>query len=121
MKSLFLKIWPYLGTLTIVIAVSTVIYNYGYKSERGVDNDSLVLYKIEQLTKMTSNMRDNVDTLKESQKDIKKALSDMQQIGIAENIKLNKKIDCIVDNMPDNDQLIRQLYEIEKAIEKKMN
>ena len=112
------NILPYVS-IPVIIAVGTIVYKSGQKSEQTVDKNDLVLYKVNSLAEMISGIKTKVDSMEVHQSDIKKAIIAMQREVKSGNTKINMKVDCIVENMPNNSNLIRQLYEIERAIERK--
>ena len=112
------NILPYIS-IPVLIAVGTIVYKAGQKSEQTVDKNDLVLYKVTNITELIGKIKTKVDSMEVHQSDIKKAIVIMQKEVKSGNTKINLKVDCIVENMPNNSNLIRQLYDIERAIERK--
>ena len=105
------NILPYIS-IPVLIAVGTIVYKTGSK-------DTSVSYQIKDLSGLTQAIKIGFDSIEYKQAILINAVNDLRWNVIIDNQKLNSKLDAIVENVPNNDKLIRQLYEIEKSIKRK--
>ena len=118
MKTIWLKILPYIS-IPMVLAIGAIVYKAGVQSAQEVDKSIIVLEKIKDLTELTKTMKTELELMTISHSDIKASLLETRKTLLTENNKINMKVDRIVENIPNNSKLIRQLYDIERAIERK--
>lgn len=112
------NILPYIS-IPVLIAVGTIVYKAGAKSEQTVDKNDLVLYRVNVLTDIVEDMKQTIDSTAYRQSKIISELSMLRREVLKDRRATEMKLDCIVSNLPNNDKLIRQLYDIERAIERK--
>ena len=99
-------------SIPVLIGVGTIVYKTGSK-------DTSVSYQIKDLSGLTAIKIKGFDSIEYKQAILINAVNDLRWNVIIDNQKLNSKLDAIVENVPNNDKLIRQLYEIEKSIKEK--
>ena len=99
-------------SIPVLIGVGTIVYKTGSK-------DTSVSYQIKDLSGLTQAIKIGFDSIEYKQAILINAVNDLRWNVIIDNQKLNSKLDAIVENVPNNDKLIRQLYEIEKSIKRK--
>lgn len=99
-------------SIPVLIGVGTIVYKTGSK-------DTSVSYQIKDLSGLTAAIKIGFDSIEYKQAILINAVNELRWNVIIDNQKLNSKLDAIVENVPNNDKLIRQLYEIEKSIKRK--
>ena len=95
-------------SISIIIGIGTIVYKTGSK-------DTSVSYQIKDLSGLTVAIKLGFDSISFQQENVINAVKDLQSA----TTKMETKLNTIVNNLPNNDELIRQLYEIELGIKRK--
>ena len=111
MKTFFVKFWQ-IFSIGAIVTLGTILYNTGSRNTG-------VTYQLAQLSTLTNEIKCSVEGLSTSHNEVRDAVIELQTTTVVSNEKLNTKLNTIVINMPNNSDLIKQLYEIELAINRK--